>query len=101
MNVEDLSEKDFVREYLKNLTRDKVDISRHGRKRTNKRQVGVEEIKDFLTERFHKRIHKNEDGDFEIVYDSPDKNKTDDIVIIVVPLDPISKSIRVVTIYKE
>lgn len=101
VNIDDLSEKDFHKDYLKNLTRNKVDISHHGRKRINKRHVGVEEIKDLLTERFPKKIHKNEDGDFEILYDSPDKDEKADIVIIVVPLDPISKTIRVVTVYKK
>lgn len=100
-DLDNLSEKEFYNQYLKNLTRDHIDMSRHGRKKTNKRHVGVEQTKDILTERFHKKIHKNEDGDFEIVYESPNKDEKDDIVIIVVPLDSITKSIRVVTVYKE
>jgi hypothetical protein len=99
--TENLSENEFYREYLKNLRREQIEISSHGLKRANKRHIGIEESKDFLTERFHKSINKNDDGEFEIIYDSPEKTETDNIVIIVVPIDSNSKIIRVVTVYKQ
>ena len=98
-NINNLSEKEFYRYHLKDITREQIDISAHATKKINSRHIGIEHTLSLLTESFHKKIHKNEDGDFEVHYNSPNKKDNDIIVIIAIPLIEHSKSIRIITVY--
>jgi hypothetical protein len=90
----------FKRDYLKNITREKIKIQPHGRLRLRNRQNFTDEkIKDIITEKFPTSVKKNEDGEFEIKYSS--NKEKNNITIIVRPNNTPEKSIRLITTYNE
>lgn len=57
----------------------------------------MKRLRIILLEKFPVSLKKNDDGEFELEYNcNKEKNK---VTIILVPHDPIEKSIRLVTIY--
>ena len=94
----DVSLEEFKEDYLKEITRNRIIITRHGKLRVRSRQHFTdEEIKDILLEKFPVSLKKNDDGEFELEYNcNKEKNK---VTIILVPHDPIEKSIRLITTY--
>jgi hypothetical protein len=85
---------------LKNIIREKIIISHHGRVRVRSRLFTDEELKDIITDKFPIKVEKNEDNEFELKYNNLVKGK-ENIVVIVRVNDPVEKSIRIITTYTE
>ena len=99
-----LSERD-IKNWLSDITREKIIIDNHSRKRARLRCISEETIYEFLIERRFKKIKKIETRSdiikFELHYNNPDKNKNEDLIIIIMPVDLNEKSLKVVTVILE
>lgn len=101
--IMDLTEKD-ISNWLSTITREKIIIDKHPRKRSRLRGLSEEILLEFLIERRYKHIKKKVTGDvvkFEITYDNPDKLVKEDIIIIIMPINIPEKIIKVVTVIIE
>jgi len=99
-----LSERD-IKNWLSDITREKIIIGNHPRKRARLRCISEETIYEFLIERRFKKIKKIETRSdimkFELHYNNPYKNKNEDLIIIIMPVDLNEKSLKVVTVILE
>jgi hypothetical protein len=89
---------------LSTITRDKIIVDRHPRKKARARCLSEETLYEFLTERRYKRIEKKVTDDavkFEIHYDNPDKSIKRDVIIIILVKNIPEKIIKVVTVIIE
>jgi hypothetical protein len=96
----DVSLEKFKRDYLKNISRENINITHHG-KVIRSKNFTDEEIKDIILEKHWIYVNKNEEGEFELKYKHPIKVKKWNVVIIVRPDNPAGKSIRIMTTYLE
>jgi hypothetical protein len=100
MKLNNLTQRDIVY-WLSDITREKIIVDKHSRKRARLRCYSEEILYEFLIERRFKRIERKvTDGvvKFEIYYDHPDKSMKKDIKIIIMPMNHHEKTIRVVTV---
>ncbi len=85
---------------MKNITREKIIISHHGRVRVRSRLFTDEELKDIITDKFPIKVEKNEYDEFELKYNNPVKGE-EHIIVIVRVNGSVEKSIRIITTYTE
>lgn len=89
LKLNNLSEREMG-DWLSSITREKIIIDRHPRKRSRRRSSSEETIYEYLTERkFKKIVRKFREGNirFELYYDNKDKSKIEDIIIVIMPSD--------------
>lgn len=98
--INGLTEKDIA-QWISVITREKIIIDKHSRKRARLRCNSEETLYEFLIDRNYNRIEKKVIDNvvkFEIYYDHPDKSIREDIKIIIMPVNIREKIIRIVTV---
>ena len=99
---DDLSKKE-MKEWLSDITRNRIIIDSHPRLRARRRCSGSSEetLYEYLIERQYKKIEKKlryGEYRFELYYDNKDKSIKDDIIIVIIPCDQVERNIKVITI---
>lgn len=90
-------------EWLWGITRKRIIIDSHPKLRARRRcsDHSEETLYEYLMERRYKHIEKTiryGEYRFELYYDNKDKSIKDDIIIVIIPCDPIEKNIKVITV---
>lgn len=89
-----------IKEWLLDITRERIIIDHHPTLRARQRCLSEEKLYEYLIERRFKKIEKKiRDGvyRFELYYGIKDKN----IIIVIIPHDPVARIIKVVTVIIE
>lgn len=81
----DISENEFKEYYLKDITEDRIYLSRHALLRLDRKQFTEEWFKYFMTKYIPYKVEKLDQGKFKIYYNDPDTKGKTKIIIVAAP----------------